>query len=325
MASTVSNGTLTLNADGSFTYEPAEDFHGIDTFTYTANDGVDDSDLAVVTIDVNDVPKATVDTYFAVEDNTLVRSPGNGVLVNDTDSDPLLAVLNTGVSHGTLDLELDGSFTYTPDANFTGSELFTYIATNGLNSSAPTQVSIIVNPIQDAPEAVADSYSTSQDTLLTRSAATGVLANDFDVDGDDLTAVLVTDVSDGALTFNDDGSFDYQPDAGFNGIDSFTYTAHDGTDDSVITTAVWGDRAVVGAWHDDDNSNPGLFTSTDIDEQTGELTLVFAPDSPGVADLTVRATDAGGLTVDAPFTISVSVAGAIEGTVFNDLRRFNRP
>jgi hypothetical protein len=85
------------------------------------------------------------------------------------------------------------------------------------------------------PVAPDDAYSTDQDTPL-NVAAPGVLANDSDADGDPLTAVLITDVSNGALTLNSDGSFSYDPDPGFFGIDSFTYVANDGLDDSNVAT-----------------------------------------------------------------------------------------
>ena len=85
----MAQGTLTLNANGSFTYTPAPNFNGADSFTYRANDGTVNSNLATVTINVaavNDAPVADDDTYAATEDTTLtVVAPG--VLANDTDAD----------------------------------------------------------------------------------------------------------------------------------------------------------------------------------------------------------------------------------------------
>ena len=86
-----------------------------------------------------------------------------------------------------------------------------------------------------APVAVDDSYTTDRDTPL-HLAAPGLLGNDSDADGDPLTAVLVSGVSNGTLTLNADGSFDYTPAAGFEGTDSFTYVANDGLVDSVAAT-----------------------------------------------------------------------------------------
>ena len=95
-------------------------------------------------------------------------------------------------------------------------------------------MTITVTAVNDAPIAADDAYSTSPRTRALTVAAPGVLANDTDVDGDPLTAVLVTGPSHGTLTLNANGSFTYTPDANFNGTDSFTYRANDGTPTSNI-------------------------------------------------------------------------------------------
>ena len=118
---------------------------------------------------------------------------------------------------------------YTPDANFNGVDGFSYLANDGSADSDAAAVTINVTPVNDAPAAAADAYTTDEDTPLTIDAAAGVLANDSDADGDPLTATLVTGPANGTLTLNADGSFNYTPNANFNGSDSFTYTAGDGT------------------------------------------------------------------------------------------------
>ncbi|TLM68804.1 MAG: tandem-95 repeat protein, partial [Actinobacteria bacterium] len=233
------HGTLTLNADGSFTYVPDADWNGPDSFTYQADDGADLSNVATVDITVtpvNDAPVAADDAYTTDEDTPLVIA-APGVLGNDTDieGDPLNAVLVADVANGTLVLLADGSFLYTPDADWNGTDSFTYYCNDGFDDSNVATVWIAVTPVNDAPVAGADSYSTAEDTTLTV-AAPGVLGNDTDVDGDPLDAVLDTDVSNGTLTLNADGSFTYVPDADWNGSDSFTYHANDGTADSNIVT-----------------------------------------------------------------------------------------
>ncbi len=87
----------------------------------------------------------------------------------------------------------------------------------------------------DPPVAVPDDYNMDQDTTLDADSP-GVLGNDSDPNGDSLTATLVTDVSNGTLDLEDDGSFTYEPDPGFVGDDTFTYSASDGTDDSNTVT-----------------------------------------------------------------------------------------
>ncbi|WP_048320802.1 Ig-like domain-containing protein, partial [Crocosphaera watsonii] len=133
-------------------------------------------------------------------------------------------------------LNTDGSFEYIPNANFNGTDTFTYQANDGELNSSPATVTITVNPVNDAPVASDDQYSVDEDTTLTIETADGVLGNDTDVDGDTLTSLLVDAPNNGNLTLNTDGSFEYVPNANFNGTDTFTYQANDGTDDSNIAT-----------------------------------------------------------------------------------------
>jgi len=192
---------------------------------------------ATVTIDVINTPPVAVDDAYSVnEDNTLyVAAPG--VLANDSDADndPLTAILVSDPSNGTLTLNANGSFTYTPDANYNGLDSFTYLANDSVFDSNYATVNITVNPDDDAPVAVDDAYSVNEDNTL-YVAAPGVLANDSDADNDPLTAVLVSGPSNGTLTLNANGSFTYTPDANYNGLDSFTYLANDSVFDSNYAT-----------------------------------------------------------------------------------------
>src|SRR5437867_1433618 len=105
----------------------------------------------------------------------------------------------------------DGSLVYMPALNFNGTDSFTYKASDGQAQSGVATVTITVTPVNDAPVAANDdSYTTPEDTQLTVSAP-GVLANDSDVDGDALSAVLVSNPTHGTLTLNGDGSFTYMP------------------------------------------------------------------------------------------------------------------
>ena len=199
------HGTLTLNANGGFTYTPAANYNGADSFTYKANDGSLDSNVATVTIAVtavNDAPVAANDSYSTSEDVVLtVVAPG--VLGNDTDVDSatLTAMVVTGPTHGTLTLNANGGFTYTPAANYNGADSFTYKANDGSLDSNVATVTIAVTAVNDAPVAVNDSYSTNEDTTLTVTAP-GVLNNDSDANGDPLTAILVTTPAHGTVTLN---------------------------------------------------------------------------------------------------------------------------
>jgi VCBS repeat-containing protein len=139
-------------------------------------------------------------------------------------------------SNGTLNfLKSDGSFRYTPNAGFNGTDSFTYKAKDGTLDSNVATVTITVKFVNDPPKAKNDSYSTDEDDVLTEPAP-GVLANDTDADGDPLTAIKVDNTSNGTLTLNSDGSFTYKPNLNYNGPDSFTYMARDGTADSNVAT-----------------------------------------------------------------------------------------
>ena len=225
------HGVVAVNGDGSFTYTPVTDYHGPDSFTYRANDGASDS--ATTTVDltvtpVEDPPVAVADSYAATEDTPLAVA-ATGVLTNDSDidGDALTAAVVSGPSHGSVALAANGSFTYTPAANYNGTDSFTYAANDGIANSNNATVNLTVAAVNDAPVAVADVGTTMQDSPLV-SPSPGPLANDSDVDGDPLRAVLVSPPSFGSLTLAADGSYVYTPFPGFVGTDSFTYAANDG-------------------------------------------------------------------------------------------------
>jgi VCBS repeat-containing protein len=185
---------------------------------------------------VNQAPVANNDGYSTNEDTTLnVAAPG--VLGNDTDadSDPLTAHLSSGPSHASsFTLNLNGSFTYTPDTNWNGTDSFQYRAYDGSLYSNVATVQITVNAVNDAPVADNDAYTTDEDTTL-NVAAPGVLDGDTDADGDPLTAQLDTGPAHAqSFMLNPDGSFLYDPDLNWFGTDTFTYHANDGTADSNV-------------------------------------------------------------------------------------------
>ena len=149
-----------------------------------------------------------------------------GVLSNDSDADgdTLTAVLNTGPGNGSLTLSADGSFSYTPNANFNGPDSFTYHANDGQADSNVATVSITVNNVNDAPVANDDAAATPFDTPVT----IDVLANDVDVDGDSLTVNSFNATSVNGAAVSCTNTCTYAPMVGFSGDDSFTYDATDG-------------------------------------------------------------------------------------------------
>jgi VCBS repeat-containing protein len=295
--SDVSHGTLVLNPDGSFTYDPDVDYCNdgdpVDTFTYRAIGQDQNSNTATVSLTVNcvnDPPVATDDLYSTDEDtqasgNVITDDTGAGA-DSDADGDPLTASLVSDVGHGTLSLNPDGSFTYDPDADYCNDgdpvDVFTYRVNDGEADSNTATVSLSVNCVNDPPVATDDLYSTDEDTqasgnVITDDTGAGA---DSDADGDPLTASLVSDVGHGTLSLNPDGSFTYDPDADYcndgDPVDVFTYRVNDGEADSNMAT--------VSLTVNCTNDLP-VVTHVDIASQTSDY-------SDFIATVTITATDA---------------------------------
>ncbi len=244
--------------------------------------------MSITVNPVNDPPVAVNDFYNTNEDTPKTVTSAFGVLVNDTDIDSatLTSILVSGPANGSLTLNANGSFSYSPDANYNGPDSFTYKANDGSLDSNVATVSITVDAVNDAPVAANDSYNTNEDTTL-NVPASGVLGNDTDIDSGTLTSVLVSGPAHGSLTLNANGSFSYSPDANYNGPDSFTYKANDGSLDSNVATVNLTINAVNDApvaandaySTDEDTtlnvSAPGVLANdTDIDSATLTSILV---------------------------------------------------
>ncbi|HEY2660316.1 MAG TPA: Ig-like domain-containing protein, partial [Caulobacteraceae bacterium] len=246
------HGTLVLNADGSFTYTPNAGYAGTDSFTYIASDSLSTGTPTKVTLNVAaGTPVTQAASYAVLAGQALAENAAHGVLAGDADTNGLSLTAslatNGGPAHGALALNADGSFTYTPNAGFSGTDSFTYIASDSLSAAAPTTVTLTVGAasttstvsvVPTAPLAVADTYVAAGDVTTSVSAAHGVLANDVDSNGLALAAVLATNggPTHGTLAFNADGSFTYTPTLGYVGADSFTYIASDSLGSSAPVT-----------------------------------------------------------------------------------------
>jgi hypothetical protein len=226
------SGVVELDPDGSFIYTPGLNFEGSDSFTYTLSDGeLEDQETVSITVipGLNDVPLSLADAYITVEDTQLRVDPDAGLLANDSDPDGeiLTAVLDSLPANGSVIIAADGSFVYTPAPDFNGDDSFAYRAYDGVNESLPGLVNIEVSGVNDSPSAGDDVFLTAPDTLLDV-AMPGVLAGDFDVDGDSLQAELFSQVESGMVILSPSGNFQFVPQSGFTGQTSFTYRATDG-------------------------------------------------------------------------------------------------
>jgi len=235
------DGLSSSDQSPSHTYAAPGTYHV--ALTVTDNGGAaasKDHDAHPQAPPANQPPQAQGDAYSTNEDTQLtVNAPG--VLGNDTDPEgsALSAVNPVNPAHGTLALGSDGSFVYTPDANFSGTDSFTYQASDGSLSSGQATVTITVNPVNDPPVAQADAYSTPGGDQALTVPAPGVLSNDSDPDtGAALTAQGASQPSQGGVILSPDGSFTYTPNPGATGQDSFTYTASDGDLTSTATVTV---------------------------------------------------------------------------------------
>jgi len=221
----VSNGTLSLSANGSFIYTPSTNFNGTDSFTYRASDGLLNGNLATVTITVTpvyDAPIPVSDSTNLVEDNSVTMN----VLANDYNPDPRpLTLTRVATTNGTAVMS-GTNVVFTPATNFNGTTFFSYVFSDGIGSFTGG-VTVAVSAVNDVPRSTNDTYITLEDTRLTIPAP-GLLTNDFDVEGTPLSALLVGNVSNGTLSLSANGSFIYTPSTNFNGTDSFTYQASDG-------------------------------------------------------------------------------------------------
>src|SRR5689334_25160964 len=132
------------------------------------------------------------------------------------------AVLVAGPTHGTLNLSTNGGFVYTPASNYFGADSFTYQVNDGVTNSGTALVSLTITNVIRPPVANNDSYGVIKNSSLTLSAP-GVLSNDTDLDGNPMTAVLVTGPAHGTLSLSTNGGLTYTPVSNYFGADSFTY------------------------------------------------------------------------------------------------------
>lgn len=202
--------------------------------------------LPLAQTNFGDVQPITVfnNTYFAVENQPLTVSAANGLLTSASNPSgyPLTAEAITQPQHGQLTVNPDGSFTYTPNPGYLGSDSFSFQAVNsfGLESNlAVMQLFVIARVTGDPrPVALPATYSVAESALLNVQAADGLVAHDQDPDGDALTASLVQRAKHGVVVVHADGSFEYEPDKGYVGPDSFTFRAAEPDGDKSLPAAV---------------------------------------------------------------------------------------
>ncbi|WP_181902195.1 Ig-like domain-containing protein [Thalassotalea euphylliae] len=223
-----SNGQLTGTAP-SLTYTPKANYHGSDSFTFKANDGNADSELARVSITVsntNDAPVANDQSVSVAEDSSQAIS----LTASDIDdASSLTFTVISQPSHGQL-TGVAPNLTYTPEVNYHGSDSFTFKANDSLADSDLATVTITVDNANDVPVANDQSVSTAEDVAKVLT----LTASDIDI-GDSLSFRVIDQPSYGQLS-GTAPNLTYTPDSHYNGSDSFTFKANDGTTDSALAT-----------------------------------------------------------------------------------------
>lgn len=238
----------------------------------------------------------TSDAYTVSEGDTLsVEAPG--LLSNDAALAGTLSVNTVPTetpTNGTLTLNKNGGFSYEHDGSETTSDSFTYEVSDARGNTGQATVSITITSVPDVPVALDDpDYEVDEDEqLVINTRASGVLANDFDPEGQTLTAILENDVSDGELILNSNGTFTYTPDENFDEEDSFTYFASDGENQSTeaaqvtITINAINDAPTARAGDDEttkvgENINLDGSSSSDVDGSIESYAWAFVGPAEG--------------------------------------------
>lgn len=223
LVSNSKNGTTTLNSNGVYSYTPNTNFMGVDSFSYKVNDGISDSQVSTVTINVNNYPPIVNDTNVELHSNLKYNGEVKGT---DIEGDELTYNIKSTPKRGLLTFNPDGTYNYTPYRNFVGVDSFSYVANDGINDSMTAKVTLTIN----------NSQPIANDTkirIYSNTPYTGN-CNITDPDNDALYYNYVTNPSNGILKLKSDGNYVYTPNIGFIGTDSFTYMADDGINNSNI-------------------------------------------------------------------------------------------
>ncbi|WP_346321109.1 Ig-like domain-containing protein, partial [Chitinophaga sp. YIM B06452] len=291
----------------------------------TISDGNGGSATVIVNITVspvNDAPTGTGDAKTTNED-----TPVNGTVTGtDTDGDHLTFTKASDPSNGAVVVNVDGTYIYTPDTDYQGSDDFTITISDGNGGSAAVTVNITVSPVNDAPAGTGDTQTTNEETPVS-GRVTGT-----DADGDRLTFTKAADPANGTATANADGTYTYTPNANYQGSDNFTITISDGN--SGITTVTVNitvspvNDAPTGTGDtrttNEDTPVSGTVTGADLDGDNLTFTGMTGPSNGTVAvaanggytytpnvdykgpdSFTISISDGNGGTVTVPVNITV--------------------
>ncbi|MEJ8848002.1 cadherin-like domain-containing protein [Variovorax rhizosphaerae] len=268
-------GTVVLNGNGTVTFTPTANYNGAASFTYTATDGTTASNAANVTVNVgavNDAPTTTPVTLAAIAEDSGARLITQAQLLadaSDLDGDSLVATnLSIATGSGALVSNSNGTWSYTPALNDDTAVSFSYTVSDGSLSVAGS-ATLDITPVNDAPLAVPDALSATENQPVTYTAAQ-LLGNDTDIDNTTLSIASVTSGAGGTAVLNANGTVTFTPTANYNGAASFSYTATDGT----ATSNAANVTVNVGAVNDAPTTTPVTLAS--IAEDSGARLITQA-------------------------------------------------
>jgi hypothetical protein len=283
------HGTLIEASDGTWIYTPEANYFGTDDVSFILSDGrliSTEAILSITIVAVNDAPTLMDQTATLDEDGSITIDPLASA--TDIDGDTLVATVVAGPTHGTLTVTADGSVNYRPDAEYFGSDSYTYRINDGQADSNIATVNLTVNPVNDAPVARDGAVTLDEDA----SVILDLRSFGLDIDSPDIEVQIVNGPAHGSLTMNSDGTYAYEPVANYNGSDTVQFQLSDGELSSNIATL--------------------------------HLTIVTVNDAPTLGDQTFTLTEDGSamidplesaIDIDGDMLTSTIVAGPTHGTL----------
>ncbi|WP_338086792.1 cadherin-like domain-containing protein [Magnetospirillum aberrantis] len=224
-------GTVSMAADGTVTFVPTSNFHGVASFDCLVSDGCGGATVCRMTVDVipvNDAPVATSLALVATED-VAVHFTANALLAgaSDSDGDTLAVVAVENIAGGNAVLTVDGGVLFTPTPDFNGDGGFDICISDGHGGVTVAHAVVTVAPVNDAP-VVTDIVAAAQEDIPLVLQAADILSQATDVDGDDLTLTSVSDAIGGTVTLASDGTITFLPSPDYTGVAGFDFIVSDG-------------------------------------------------------------------------------------------------
>ena len=270
------NGTITVNADGTVDYTHNGSETISDSFIYTIDDlagATSNTVIVSLTITpVNDGPVANDDVFTVNEGSTTILDLAGNDIDTDDGLDLTSITIVSGPTNGTITVNADGTVDYTHDGSETVTDSFIYTIDDLSGVSSNTGImSLTITPVNDAPIAANDSLTATQDTALVINPASDLLGNDSDVEGNPLTITSFTQPANGTVVDNGDGTWTYTPNSNFYGNDSFTYTVDDGNGGAATATL---NLSVIFQPNSSNNTIAKTQSSNDTTESTTINTVI---------------------------------------------------